>query len=153
MTGPRSAAQQERLRVRWLWLLGWLGMLVLAMLNATLRVAVVQPVVGETVARAFATVLLLAALTAWTWFLHGRRPLPDARTAWSVGAVWVVLTLSFEFGFGGLVEGLSWSTMLGDYDVTAGRIWVLVPLWTLALPAVVHRVRSRSGVPRTASRR
>lgn len=146
-------AHQERTRVYRPWLLGWLGMLLLAMLNATLRVAVVQPVVGEAVARAFATVLLLVALTAWTWFLHGRRPLPDTRTAWVVGAVWVALTLSFEFGFGGLVEGLSWSTMLADYDVTAGRIWVLVPLWTLALPAVVHRVRSRSGAPSAAGRR
>jgi hypothetical protein len=32
------------------------------------------------------------------------------------------MTLTFEFGIGRLVEGLSWSTMLADYDVTRGRI-------------------------------
>ena len=51
------------------------------------------------------------------------------------------MTLTFEFGFGRLVEGLSWSTMLADYDVTSDRIWVLVPLWTAAVVAVVHSLQ------------
>jgi hypothetical protein len=48
----------------------------------------------------------------------------------------------FEFGWGGLVEGLSWATMLADYDVTAGRIWVLVPIWTALAPVVVRRTEA-----------
>jgi hypothetical protein len=62
------------------------------------------------------------------------------------------MTLTFEFGWGGLVEGLSWPTMLADYDLTAGRIWVLVPIWTAMAPAVVRRIQAaraeRSNGPR-----
>lgn len=130
----------------WLpWLLGWFGMVVLALLNGTLRALVTQPWLGEEVARRLATVVLLSVLTAYVWLLHRRYPLPSARSAWAVGLAWAAMTLTFEFGFGGLVEGLSWTTMLADYDVTRGRIWVLVPLWTTAVVAVVH-ARQRAGV-------
>jgi hypothetical protein len=52
------------------------------------------------------------------------------------------MTLTFEFAWGRLVEGLSWATMLADYDVTASRIWLLVPIWTALAPVVVHRVQA-----------
>jgi hypothetical protein len=126
------------------WLLGWFGMLALALLNGTLRAMVTQPLLGETTARALATVILLAAVTGYAWWLHRRRPIPTGRQAWAIGLAWVAMTLTFEFGRGGLVEGLSWATMLADYDVTAGRIWVLVPIWTLLVPEAVRRTSSRT---------
>jgi len=113
----------------------------LALLNGTLRAVVTQPWLGEEVARRLATVVLLVVLTAYVWLLHRRFPLPSLRSAWAVGLAWTAMTLTFEFGFGRLVEGLSWSTMLADYDVTRGRIWVLVPLWTTAVVAVVHTLQ------------
>jgi hypothetical protein len=132
-------------RMVWrVWLAGWLGMAVLALLNGTFRALVTQPLLGEETARRIATVLLVALLTAWAWWLHRRRPIPRAGTAWAIGATWVALTLAFEIGFGRLVEGLSWTTMLADYDLAAGRIWLLVPLWTLVLPAVVRLAQARS---------
>jgi hypothetical protein len=54
---------------------------------------------------------------------------------------WLAMTLMFEFSWGGLVEGLSWGPMLADYDPTAGRIWLLVPIWTVMVPAVVRHAR------------
>ncbi len=125
------------------WVLAWTGMVVIALLNGTLRAAVVQPLLGETVARFLATVVLLALLTVYEWWLLGRRPLPTARLAWAVGVTWTAMTLAFEFSFGRLVEGLSWSTMLADYDLTRGRIWVLVPLWLLVAPAILRTLRDR----------
>ena len=127
------------------WLAGWTGMLVLALANGTLRALVVQPAIGEEAARRVATVVLLGVLTGYVWWLHRRRPIPTARQSWAIGSAWAGLTLAFEFGWGGLVEGLSPGTMLADYDVTAGRIWALVPIWTVAVPAVVRRwQRSRT---------
>lgn len=125
------------------WLLGWCGLLVLALANGTLRALVTQPRLGETAARVLATAILLAALTALVWWLHSRRPIPTAREAWAIGAAWVVMTLAFEFGWGALVAGLSWSTMLADYDLSAGRIWILVPIWTALAPTVVRRAQLR----------
>jgi len=125
-------------------------MVALALLNGTLRALVTQPWLGEEVARRLATLVLLAVLTEYVWLLHRRFTLPSTRSAWGVGLTWAAMTLTFEFGFGGLVEGLSWSTMLADYDVTRGRIWVLVPLWITAVVAVVHTLRRTRVDARTA---
>lgn len=122
--------------------MAWFGMLALALVNGTLRAVVTQPLLGETAARALATVFLLAALTGYVWWLHRRRPIPTARQAWAIGLAWVAMTLAFEFGWGRAVEGLSWPAMLADYDVTAGRIWVLVPVWTALAPVVVRRAQA-----------
>jgi hypothetical protein len=124
------------------WLLGWFGLLGIALVNGTVRAVVTQPLLGETAARALATVILLAGLTVYVWWLHRRHPIPTARQAWAVGLVWMAMTLAFEFSWGGLVEGLSWATMLADYDLTAGRIWVLVPVWTAMVPAVVRHAQT-----------
>lgn len=132
------------------WLLGWFGMLALALANGALRAAVTQPLLGETTARALATAVLLAGLTAYVWWWHRRHPIPTARQAWAIGLAWVAMTLGFEFGWGGLVEGLSWATMLADYDLMSGRIWVLVPIWIVLAPAVVRRAQDRE---RSAARR
>ena len=123
-----------------IWLPSWLGLLLLAVLNGTVRGTVLQRRLGEETARRVATVVLLAALTAYVRRLQRRHPIPDAKHAWIVGLSWVVMTLGFEFGFGRLVAGLAWSELLADYDVRAGRIWVLVPLWTAVAPEVMRRL-------------
>jgi hypothetical protein len=53
------------------------------------------------------------------------------------------MSVAFEFAFGRWVEGDSWSTLLGNYDVTAGKIWVLVPAAMLAAPELARRVAAR----------
>ena len=122
-------------------------MVVAALLNGTFRAVVTQPLLGETAARQLATVILLGLLLGYEWWLNRRFPLPSARTAWCVGAAWTGLTLAFELGFGRYVEHLSWSTMLADYDVTKGRIGVLVPLALLVLPTVVRTLQARGAQP------
>lgn len=114
-----------------------------ALVNGTFRALVTQPLLGETAARQLATVLLLGLLFAYQWWLSRRLPIATWQQAVSIGATWTAMTLAFELGFGRFVEHLSWSTMLADYDVTSGRIWVLVPLWLLAGPAVIRGLQSR----------
>jgi hypothetical protein len=134
----------QRMRKIWRpWLIGWTGMVAIALLNGTFRGFVTQPILGEEAARQVATVILLLLLTGYVWWLHRRYPIPTGEQAWGVGLTWVAMTLTFEFGFGGLVEGLSWSTMLADYDITNGRIWILVPIWTALVPTVVRRLQAR----------
>jgi hypothetical protein len=118
-------------------------MVVIAVVNGVFRGLVTQPLVGETAARQLATLVLLGALVLYQWELAKRLPIPTAGLAWALGAAWTALTLAFEFGFGRFVEHLSWSTMLADYDVTRGRIWILVPLTLLVLPWSVRALRSR----------
>jgi hypothetical protein len=40
-----------------------------------------------------------------------------------------------EFGFGHYVEGDSWTDLFATDDITAGNLWILIPLWIAAGPA------------------
>jgi hypothetical protein len=125
------------------WGPAWLGMLAIAFANGTARAVGYQERVGETTARQIATGTLITFLGGYVWVLHRRAPIPDAATAFRVGAGWVLLTLGFEFGFGHYVQGTPWTELLADYDVRRGRIWVLVPIATLLAPALVRTLQAR----------
>jgi hypothetical protein len=114
-------------------------MLLLAVLNGALREAVLTPRLGDTVARQVSTLLLLALFAGWFWLLHRRWPLSSASQAWLVGALWLAMTLAFETFMGWVLGGKTWPQVFEDYDVLAGRIWLLVPLFTLVGPYVFLR--------------
>lgn len=61
----------------------------------------------------------------------------SAGDLFSMGAIWLVLTLAFEFGFGRLVAKRSWQVLLEDYNILKGRIWILVLATTLLGPYLV----------------
>ena len=50
------------------------------------------------------------------------------------------MTVAFEFGFGHWVDGDSWSALLENYDITAGKIWVLVPIAMATGPELARRL-------------
>jgi hypothetical protein len=58
---------------------------------------------------------------------------------WRVGLMWTVMTVCFEFGFFHFVAGVPWAKLLADYNLLAGRLWVLVLLTTLVGPTLVYR--------------
>jgi hypothetical protein len=123
------------------WTLGWLGAAGLAVVNGALRDLLYSPLTGELAARQLSTVSLLILLAAYLWWLDQRWPIPAARVAAVVGVGWTATTLAFEFGLGHFVEHKSWTVLLSDYDITSGRIWLLIPIWVAIGPAVVRRRR------------
>ena len=50
------------------------------------------------------------------------------------------MTVAFEFAFGRTVADMSWSELLADYDLRAGRLWPLVLAWIAAGPEIVRRL-------------
>jgi hypothetical protein len=75
-------------------------------------------------------------------FVFSRWPLESVRQALAVGAAWLALTLLFEFALGRL-SGLTWPQMLAEYNVAAGRWWVLVPAWVAVAPCVFYALGKR----------
>ena len=67
-------------------------------------------------------------------------PIATAGQALAIGALWLVLTLAFEFMLGRFVSGLSWREMLAEYNLAAGRLWSLVPIWVAAAPYLFYRL-------------
>ena len=112
----------------------WLAILLLANLNGALRELVLLPLAGEGTARILSTValcaiVLLVARATIRWIAPA-----SSREALGVGVLWLVLTLAFEFLAGHYLFGTTWEQIVREYDVGAGRIWVLVPIVTLLSP-------------------
>jgi hypothetical protein len=118
----------------------WFVILVLASLNGALRDLIVAPRVGDTISRALSTVILCVVVVLVTWLSIRWIGPQSSRQALTVGLFWLVLTLLFEFGAGRL-SGKSWGTLLADYNVLEGRIWVLVPVVTFLAPLWTGRAR------------
>jgi hypothetical protein len=122
------------------WLIAWAGAPVLAIINGAIRELVYKEHVGESTADQISVAPLIALLALYFWVLQRRWPLPTRRDARGVGAAWAAFSVLFEFGFGHYVEGDSWADLLRTYDVTAGNLWILIPLWIAAGPLTVREI-------------
>lgn len=110
----------------------WLGLAVLAILNASVREFLISPVVGDYWGHVASTATFVALVSAVSYLYFTRRTEHTARELVAIGGLWLVATVLFEFGFDHYVVGNSWAALLADYDLLAGRVWVLV-LVTLAV--------------------
>jgi hypothetical protein len=117
----------------------WAGILAFAILNGGLRQSLLIPQMGESWGRIASTFLLcafvaVAALYATPWM--GAK---GALEGLKVGLLWTALTLAFEFLAGRYLFGNTWEALLADYNLTKGRLWIFVPLTTLAAPILAAR--------------
>jgi hypothetical protein len=119
----------------------WFGLLVLAILNGGFREGVLVPRLGRGAGQAVSTVMLSTLIVAAGWV---SLPWIEPRTlqdAWTIGLLWVALTLAFEFLAGHFVFGKTWPELLADYNLLAGRIWIMVLIVTLMTPIVAFTRR------------
>jgi hypothetical protein len=122
------------------YVLAWLPMVVIAIANGAFREAWLVSRLGEHQGKQVSTFLLIALLAGYIAAVMGIWPAASSRHAARIGALWLVLTLAFEFGMGRFVSGLSWREMLAEYDLANGRLWALVPLWIAVAPWVFYRL-------------
>lgn len=118
----------------------WLLVLALAVANGALREAVLLPGFSKPAAYVASGVILSACVLAVAFALAPWMALRDTRRALAVGALWLGLTLAFEFGFG-LARGESWSAMLEAYTFKGGNIWPIVLAITFFAPLIALRGR------------
>ena len=114
----------------------WLILIPIAILNGMVREVLFAPRWGEKIGHWLSTLtlcvaILVVAKLAIDW-IHP----PNAAAAWMVGAVWLVLTLAFEFLAGHFIFNQPWKKLLADYDLRRGRIWLAVLITTLIAPVL-----------------
>lgn len=122
------------------YLIAWLGLMVLAIINGVFREFWLVTHYATGVAYQLSTVLLLMLFTGYFWWLFRRWPLRSTGQAWALGTVWLLLTLAFEFGLG-LAGGLSWKEILQQYNIVAGDLWIAVPLYVFIAPRLFTRAK------------
>jgi hypothetical protein len=119
----------------------WLPMIVLAFVNATLRELVFVKHFTMLAAHQLSTITLMLLCSAYTWWVYPKLHLQSAKEALTTGVVWMLLTVVFEFSLGRFT-GKSWDLHLQDYNLFAGRIWLVFLFCLSMLPYVVYSVKS-----------
>lgn len=126
------------------YLLVWLLLAVVAVVNGVVRQSTYGKVMPELAAHQVSTLIGIVATGVVVWLVHRIWPLESATQAWGVGAAWFAMTILFEFGFGHFVAGHSWQRLFADYDILEGRVWPLFLAWILVLPSIIHRMAGNS---------
>jgi hypothetical protein len=123
-------------------------MLVLAIANGALRQTTYGKVMSELDAHQLSTLIGSAVIGAYIWLVVHRWPPASNREALAIGVIWLALTVAFEFFMGLVLAKRSLAEVLADYDVLAGRVWVVFLIWLTCAPLFFHRLRSPPAPPR-----
>ena len=118
----------------------WIPMTVIAFANATLRQLVFIRHMSELRAHQLSTITLIVLCSIYVWLIFPHLYIPKIQQAFVAGGMWLALTVLFEFSLG-LFTGRSFSTLLTDYNLMAGRIWLFFLLWLFLLPYVNYIIR------------
>jgi hypothetical protein len=120
--------------------IAWFGIVVLGLINATIRQVVYARYVGDLAAHQISTLTFAVLVGLYAWALSGFLKLSSAGEAIGVGLMWMVLTIVFEFALGRYVVGDPWGKLVHDYNLLEGRVWGLFILWVGLAPYVSYRV-------------
>lgn len=119
----------------------WLILLVVAIANGALRVAALNAWLGEARANQASCLTGSAAILMVSILLIPRLGVTRTRRLLGIGALWLALTVTFEFLFGHYVTHASWERLLEDYNIMAGRLWLLMLATTLMAPLIAGKWR------------
>ncbi len=124
----------------------WLIIIFAETLHGTIRLILLQPVVGDFKARQAA--VLTGVLIIFTISYLSAKWLQTTNNfqLLTVGFVWLVLTVGFEILVGRLVMQFSWQRIFSDYDIFRGGLLpigllllFLTPLMTVKLKSLLRR--------------
>lgn len=124
-------------------LLAWLLMMAIETIHGVLRNRFLAPVVGDFHARQIGVFIGSALILSIAVLLIGWIHPTSERALLAIGALWLALTLAFEFGLGRALSR-PWDAMLADYDLSRGGL-LSIGMVVLALsPWVAARIRQSS---------
>lgn len=120
----------------------WLMLAAVATAAGISRELWLVPQLGELRAHQVGTLFVCAAFLAVIAPFVKRMRL-SSEEALVIGIGWLLAAVGFEFGFGHFVDGLSWSRLLSDYDISRGRLLLLVWITVGGGPFVLARLYQR----------
>jgi hypothetical protein len=137
---PDLWAKKEALMLRYILL--WFVMLVIAIGNGVLRETTFGKVMPELRAHQLSTLIGAVVMGLFIWFVIQAWPPSSSGAALAIGAVWLCLTVAFECFMGLVLRRRPLAEVLADYDLRAGRVWVLFLLWIMVAPWLFFVPRS-----------
>ena len=125
----------------WKYILLWFGLMILAILNGLIREKIYRRYLTELAGHQVSTISLLLLISIFVWAFTRFWPLESSGQALAIGAIWVTITIIFEFIFGHFVMRKPWEFLFRDYNLLQGRIWLLILLWTFLAPLMFYNLQ------------
>ena len=127
-----------RVPAMWKYVLGWVPMVFIAIINGALRESWYGKHLSELQAHQVSTVIGVLLFAVYIWALiRIWRPVSTGQ-ALTIGLVWLGMTVAFEFLFGHYVAKRPWRDLLHDYNLFAGRVWLVVLVWVTLAPYLFY---------------
>ena len=118
----------------------WFGLLVVAVLNGAVRQFTFGRHLSELRAHQWSTLLGVFLISGAVWWIIGYRPPHSGAQALGIGLLWSALTVAFETFMGRVLSKRSWPEVWSDYDLRAGRVWLLFLGWLALAPWVAYHL-------------
>jgi hypothetical protein len=120
-------------------ILFWFVLMIVAIGNGVLREVAYGRGMPELMAHQISTVTGIVFTGLAVWIFSRAWPLGSAAQAWLTGISWLLLTVGFEFIFGHYFAGHSWESLFQDYNLLAGRVWVVFLVWVAMMPYIFYK--------------
>jgi hypothetical protein len=114
-------------------------MIFIGILNGILRETTYGKYTNELRAHQISTLTGIIFFSLYIGLIVHLWGLESSTQALAIGAIWLLFTVAFEFLFGHYVARHSWEKLLADYNLLAGRIWILVLIGIAIAPFLFYR--------------
>ncbi|MBD0344472.1 MAG: hypothetical protein ICV63_06485 [Coleofasciculus sp. Co-bin14] len=121
------------------YILAWIPMIFIGIINGIVREVTYGKYLNELRAHQVSTITGVLLFSFYIWALTRLWSIESPEQALIIGFIWLGLTVVFEFTFGHYVAGHSWSRLLSDYNILAGRVWIVVLIWIAIAPLLFSR--------------
>ena len=129
--------------MNWKTFVSWIPGIPIAIFNGILRESWYTQFLNELHAHQLSALSFMLLFGIYVWLILDWLKLSSSKEALLLGLLWVVLTVAFEFLFGHFVMGNEWSTLLHDYNLIAGRVWVMVLVWIAIAPIMIFGLKGK----------
>lgn len=117
----------------------WFIMLISAILNGVMREIILAPRLGAA-ALPLSALSGAAIFTLLTYVMLKRLGnIYTNRELLTLGFLWLIFTILFEFIFGHYALKKEWSDLLSAYDLRTGNLWSVLLLYMAFLPLLVAK--------------
>ena len=116
------------------YILAWISMLVIAVANGALRQLIFAKVMSEPRAHQLSTLIGSVVMGIFIWLIVHIWPPASGHQALLIGLIWLGLTVAFEFFMGLVLQHRPLAQVLDQYNLFAGRVWVLFLIWITLAP-------------------
>ena len=119
----------------------WVVLMVAESLNGAIRIFGLIPALGEVLAERIAFAIGAALILTIATLLFRWMQIPQRSQQFSIGILWLLLTLGFEIALGRFAFGYSWAQIAADYDLRQGGLMPIGFGWLIFAPFIAEKLQ------------